>query len=237
MQLWQKTKNNLQFITGFLTILFFGIATFNSGFSSEKKKPNSLVFIQDAESKTSYWVTHNKTLDGYTKQIFDTNYQQDNFPLDAGKSKYNTSFNFYKKSEEKNIKTSKITVLKDTIFNAKRHLKLTINPTRKINKYELFTTDFLTLTNFTVNGTLYDNGKPFTAKKGTLLIYQMANTDKDLTVEFSIDDTINPELILNEISYDLLSHPKFNIKPRSEIMMPMPFVINDAIICSQKIKL
>ena len=49
--------------------------------------------------------------------------------------------------------------------------------------------------------------------------------------------THNQNISVNEISYDLLSHEKFTIKPRSEIMMPLPFVVNDAIICTRKIEL
>lgn len=101
----------------------------------------------------------------------------------------------------------------------------------------MFTASKITLTDLTVNGTLYDSEKAFTTDKGTLLIYQMANTDSNLTISFSIDKNVEPDITLHEISNNLLSHPKFTIKPRSEVMMPMPFVINDAVICSRKIKL
>ena len=46
-----------------------------------------------------------------------------------------------------------------------------------------------------------------------------------------------PRIIINEISYDLLSNPLFNITPRSKEMMPMPFVTNDAVISIQQLKL
>ena len=65
----------------------------------------------------------------------------------------------------------------------------------------------------------------------------MANSDKSVTISFSIykDDELN--IILNEISYDLLENQNFSINPRSEEMMPMPFVTNDAIIISKKLKI
>ncbi|AZJ32831.1 Peptidase family M28 [Tenacibaculum mesophilum] len=233
----EKTKNGWQTLTGFLALLFFGYATFNSGFSIEKKKPNSLVFIQNSDSNSSYWASHNKTLDGYTKQYFNDESKQGGADLMAGKSKYNTSFNYYQKAENKNIRISNIKIHQDTIINSQRNVSFTITPTRNIDKYELYTNTQIELTNFTVNGTLYDKGKAFTADKGTLLIYQMANTDKDLTISFTIDKNTQPDIVINEISNDLLSHPKFTIRPRSEIMMPMPFVVNDAIICTRKLKL
>ncbi|GFD72483.1 hypothetical protein KUL113_19030 [Tenacibaculum sp. KUL113] len=233
----EKTKNGWQTLTGFLALLFFAYATFDSGFSIEKKKPNSLVFIQNSDTNTSYWASHNKTLDGYTKQYFNDESKQGGADLMAGKSKYNTSFNYYQKAENKNIRISNIKIHQDTIINSQRNVSFTITPTRNIDKYELYTNTQIELTNFTVNGTLYDKGKAFTADKGTLLIYQMANTDKDLTISFTIDKNTQPDIVINEISNDLLSHPKFTIRPRSEIMMPMPFVVNDAIICTRKLKL
>ena len=233
----EKTKNGWQALTGFLALLFFGYATFNSGFSIEKKKPNSLVFIQNSDTNTSYWASHNKTLDGYTKQYFNDESKQGGADLMAGKSKYNTSFNYYQKAENKDIRISNIKIHQDTIVNNQRNISLTITPTRNIDKYELYTNTQIELTNFTINGTLYDKGKAFVADKGTLLIYQMANTDKDLTISFTIDKNTQPDIVINEISNDLLSHPKFTIRPRSEIMMPMPFVVNDAIICTRKLKL
>lgn len=233
----KKTKNGWQTLTGFLALLFFGYATFNSGFSIEKKKPNSLVFIQNSDTNTSYWASHNKTLDGYTKQYFSDDSKQGGADLIAGKSKYNTSFNYYQKAENKNIRISNIKINQDTIINNQRSISFTITPTRNIDKYELYTNTQIELTNFTVNGTLYDKGKAFVADKGTLLIYQMANTDKDLTISFTIDKNTEPDIVINEISNDLLSHSKFTIRPRSEIMMPMPFVVNDAIICTRKLKL
>jgi hypothetical protein len=53
----------------------------------------------------------------------------------------------------------------------------------------------------------------------------------------AIQNGATPEIIVNEISYDLLSNPLFDIKPRTKEMMAMPFVTNDAIICTQKLKL
>lgn len=232
-----KKKNNWQVVAGFISIVFFGLATFNSGYSIDKRKPNSIVFIQNSDTNTSYWATYNKKLDGFTKQVFKNDYLEGTIPFIEGKSKYNTGFSYHKKAENKNFPISNITINKDTIINNERELNFTITPTRKINRYEFNNNSILKLKKLTINGVFYDDGKEFTANKGTLLIYQMANSDKNVTISFSIDKNIKPDITLNEISYDLLSNNKFNLKPRSEIMMPMPFVVNDAIICSRKIKL
>ncbi|MGB1042961.1 MAG: M20/M25/M40 family metallo-hydrolase [Tenacibaculum sp.] len=233
----EKTKNKWQSVVGLISIIFFGLATFNSGFSIDKKQPNSLVFVQNSDTNTSYWATYNKNLDSYTKQIFDKDYKEGSLPFVEGKSKYGTIYTYHKKVENKNFSISEITIQKDTIINDKRELNFTITPTRMINRYEFNNNKTITINKLKVNGTFYDEGKPFTANEGTLLIYQMANSDKSVTISFSVDKNESPDITLNEISYDLLSNEKISLKPRSEIMMPMPFVVNDAIICSRKIKL
>ena len=233
----QKKKNRWQTIVGLTSIVFFGLATFNSGFSIDKKKPNSIVFIQNSDTNTSYWATYNKNLDGFTKQVFNKNYTEGSIPFVEGKSKYNTVFSYHKKAENKNFSLSDIRINQDTIIDNERILNFTVTPTRKINRYEFNNNAIITLKNLKVNGAFYDNKNEFEAKEGTLLIYQMANSDKDVTISFTIDKNAKPNITLNEVSYDLLSNEKFNLKPRSEIMMPMPFVVNDAIICSKKIQL
>jgi hypothetical protein len=51
------------------------------------------------------------------------------------------------------------------------------------------------------------------------------------------DKKLIPEFSLIETSFDLMTNSNFNFKPRSNIMMPMPFVTNDAIILSKNISL
>ncbi|QXP73330.1 M20/M25/M40 family metallo-hydrolase [Tenacibaculum sp. AHE15PA] len=231
----QKKKNNWQKITGLATIFLFGLATFNSGFSIDNKKPNSIVFIQNSDTDTSYWATYNKTLDGFIKQVFKDDFTEGNLPSIKGKSKYNTNFSFHKKTANKKFSTSIITINEDVVIDNERKLSFTITPTRKINRYEFNNNETIPIKNLEVNGAFYDNGKEFIADEGTLLIYQMANSDKNITMSFTIDKNVKPNITLNEISYDLLSNKKMNLKPRSEIMMPMPFIINDAIIVSKKL--
>jgi hypothetical protein len=68
-------------------------------------------------------------------------------------------------------------------------------------------------------------------------VYHLGNNDTELTLSFSVDLDQKLDLILNEVSYDLLTNKNFNLKPRAANMMPMPFVTNDAIIISKKLDL
>jgi hypothetical protein len=220
-----------------LTIIFFGFATFNSGFSIDNKKPNSIVYIQNSDTKTAYYGTYNTTLDSYTKQIFDETSVKGGIKNAETKSKYNTYFKYHKKTDYKNIPSSNISIDFDTIIGRKRLLELLITPNRKVNKFEFITNNKLTLHQFKVNDAVVNNGKKYVVEKGTFLIYYMANSDEEVTLSFSIIKDEKLDLILNEISYDLLKNPNFSIHPRSAEMMPMPFVTNDAIIISKKLKI
>jgi len=229
----QKKSFWTQKWTGFLALLFFIIATYNSGFSVDNKKPNSLVYIENYDTKTAYFGTYNTTLDTYTKQIFKDDFTKGGIENAETKSKYNTSFNYTKKTAYKAISSSEIKTELDTLIGKKRFLELTITPKRKINILQFLTKSKLTLYQFKVNDELVNKGKKHSLKSGTFLVYRLGNNDKEVTLSFSVNVDQNLELTLNEVSYDLRTNKNFNLKPRAEDMMPMPFVTNDAIIISK----
>jgi hypothetical protein len=234
---FQKKSKWILKLSGVLTIIFFGYATYNSGFSIDNKKPNSIVYIQKSDDKTAYFGTYNHTLDSYTEQIFDETSLQGGIENIEGKSKYKTTLKYHKKTTYRNISSSDITVEIDTIIGDNRLLEFVITPSRKVNKFEFITNNEITLKQFKVNDALVNKGKNYNTKKGTFLIYYMANSDKNVTLSFSIGKEENLDVVLNEVSYDLLTNSNFSLQPRTEEMMPMPFVTNDAIIISKKLKI
>ncbi|PWG05968.1 M28 family peptidase [Polaribacter aquimarinus] len=227
----------MQKTVGFFAIIFFGLATYNSGFSYDKKKPNSLVYIQNSDDKTAYYGTYNHTLDEYTKQIFDENATKGSILNAETRSKYNTRFTYHKKTDFKNLQSSEITLDLDTVIGNKRFIEISISSEKKANKLEFITKKELKLHQFKVNDVLVNDGKNYIVKKGTFLIYHIGNQDKAVTLSFSVSKEYEFDIILNEIYYDLLENPKFILTPRTDKMMPMPFVTNDAIIISKKVKL
>ena len=231
----QKKSFWTQKWTGFLALLFFVIATYNSGFSVDNKKPNSLVYIENYDAKTAYFGTYNSTLDTYTKQVFKDDFTEGGIENAETKSKYNTRFKYAKKTTYKAISSSEIRTELDTIIGKKRFLELTVTPKRKINKLEFLTKSKLTLYQFKVNDVLVNQGKKHSLKSGTFLVYHLGNNDKEVTLSFSVNVGQILNLTLNEVSYDLLTNKNFNLKPRTEDMMPMPFVTNDAIIISKQL--
>ncbi|MGB0891796.1 MAG: M20/M25/M40 family metallo-hydrolase [Flavobacteriaceae bacterium] len=232
----QKKKNNLQYYFGFLAILVFGLATYNSGFDLNKKKPNSMVFVQNIDKNTSYWATYNKVLDDYTNQFLGDNPTKGSITSTL-KSKYNTRFAYHKETENKPLKSSLTTINKDTVIDNHREVSFTITPQRKINKIELLANTKLSFSTLKVNGASANIDDKLIIKNNTILIYHFANNDSDITVEFSIPENENPNISVVESSYDLLTNTLFSITPRTDEMMPTPFVTNDAIITIQKLKL
>ncbi len=231
----QNKKNRWQTVFGLLTILGFGVATFNSGFSIDKKKPNSLIYIQNENDNTAYFATYNKTLDSYTKQIFDTDFNKGDIKWAMTKSKYNSHITYHKKTTNRNVKPFVFSVSLDTIVNNDRLISFTIKPQRKVSKYELYNNNAIDIKEFCANGSFVNEGIPFKAKKETLLTYTMATVDNELNITLKVAKNDRPIITISEVSNDLLTHSNFNIKPRSESMMPMPFITNDAIICTKKI--
>tara|TARA_B110000003_G_scaffold152808_2_gene153514 strand:- start:26743 stop:29040 length:2298 start_codon:yes stop_codon:yes gene_type:complete len=231
-----KVRNMLIKLLGFLSIIFFGVATISCEFDINNRKPNSLVYVQNISDSSSYWGTYNTVLDSYISQKIDEKDRTLNIKNAETKSKYNTKFKYAVKAKNISIETSKIFRNIDTIINNNRILKFTITPTRKINKYELSLKDSLYFNHLVVNDIPVNEGGYFSIKTGTFLVFHMSNADKNLQIEFSIPKKMNPTILLNEISYDLLDNKLMELAPRSENMIPMPFVTNDAIISTQKIE-
>ena len=235
-----KSRKTLVKMIGITTVYFFAFATYNSGFDEDKKKPNSAVFIADLDSNQSYWATYDSKVDAYTKQFFGDNPTKGNFTGSTSKSKYNTSYKFHKKTENRAVNPPIISTVIDTIIGNNRNVSLLIKPQRNVNKFELIANAPITFNEIGVQNITLDKKKisnTFKVKKGTILSYFMAANDSILKVDFTFNSNTNPNISLIESSFDLQTNSLFDIKPRTKEMMPMPFVSNDAIITIQKLKL
>ncbi len=81
-----------------------------------------------------------------------------------------------------------------------------------------------------------------TKNKKHILTYYFTKNDTILDLKFVIPNNETPDLQIIESSYDLFKNNhiksiKANIQPRNEIMMPTPFVLNDAVVIKKKIEL
>lgn len=232
-----KGRKKIRQLLGIGTILVFGYATMNNGFSESNKKPNSIIYVQNQETNAAYFATYNQVLDGYTSAVLGDNPIKGSFEKNTIASKYKTRLQYHSNTENKHIEAALINIHQDTIIASKRHLSFTISPQRKINKLEFITQQPLHFDALQVNGVYANKQQGFTRKNGTFLSYTFANSDTVLELSMIINATSKPTISLKEISYDLLTHEAFQILLRTDEMMPMPFVVNDAIIIQQTLKL
>lgn len=229
-----------------LGILFFGISIFffvkahlNSGFNEENPKPNSLLYLKDADLQKAWWTTYDHKLDEYTQEFFtNDNQAEDSIIFD---SKYNLKFTKQHPAELKPIKEAIVLVEKDSVLseNGLVQFHLKIAPQRKINRMEIFADSIVDFQYLRVNGMEpppSENPFYLNRKREKLLTYFAIDRDT-LRMDFQLHKGENPKLKVFEASNDLLQNPNFNIPKRTKAMMPKPFILNDAIITKQTVNL
>ena len=231
-------KNQIKNLTLLIAIVFFALAFLNNDYDVNSKKPNSILYYSDLDSKQSYWLSRNENLDEFTSQFFKKNESIQEASFFSSSSKYGTPHKQSALADFINFSSSDIQILKDTIVENKRNLQLKISPERKINKIDLTTDDPFVLNSLSVQGVEFEIEKSeFKINPGQFLTYYLSYEDKDVTIELDFEENLSPSLNLIETSFDLFESEKFNFKPREDYMMPMPFVNTDAIVLSKKIKL
>ena len=229
---------------GSCSFLFFLMASFNSDYNVNNRKPNSIVFINDIDKNESYWATYDNVLDDFTQQFFEDYIGQDNLNDKAFFSKYNTSYFFtgrefykhYNKTANRSIKPSNIVKVRDSVGDDLRYITLIIKPQRLINKFSLYSDEPISFENIGIQNVFVNKGDELKSIRN-LFTYYYTPYDDNLKIDLVINKEIKPSLQILETSFDLLSNTLFDIKPRSEHMMAMPFVTNDAVISKQKINL
>ncbi|MEC8830802.1 MAG: peptidase M28, partial [Bacteroidota bacterium] len=105
--------------------------------------------------------------------------------------------------------------------------ELCITPNRNVNRLEVFTNP-IKLKKASVNR--IELSPYFLENRSSRLVthYITNNNFTELQLEFPKDSVL--ELTLYEASNDLLTHPDFSIPERPKTSIPMPFVLNDAIL-------
>jgi len=209
-----------------------------SEYSNEKAKPNSLVYILNTDSKKAVWATYDTNLDEWTKTYLGEN-PKNGSALNSNRlySKYGSEYRFMAAAPLKNIAKPTIEFLRDTIKGNQHLYKIRITPNRAVNRYDIFVNNNISFNNLKANGVKPINLKSNIASRtsGKLLTYYVVD-NLPLEMEFSIDAKQKLDLDVMESSFDLLSNSLLKVKPRKSWMIPTPFVLNDAVIIKQKLK-
>lgn len=205
-----------------------------SSFSEERPKPNSLLYILNADTKKASWVTYDRILDDWTKTLLGENPQLASVLNDKIiDSKYNSWFSFVKEAPIKVIDEPIVDIINDTIISGVRNIKLIITPQRCVNRIELFSDSTNVFSSFKANDIELKKDLKLT-NQGRLLSYFVTD-DAPLELEFNVPKNQKTSFTILEASYDLLHNDLFDLPERESDMIPKPFVLNDAILVKKTI--
>ena len=215
----------------------FVSATIQASFNTERKQPNSLIYVFDANKNEFYWASYNTAVDAFTQQFLGSNPIKGSYNKNNLTSKYNTGIKLHSKAPLKLLERPIIELVSDTIVGDNREVGIQIISLRNANKIELMTNIPVVLKSMKVNGELLENSNNvLKINSGKLLRYFRTSIYEVLKLEFVVDKNQKFDIDVLEIKYDLFTNPDFNLKKRPDDMMPMPFVTNDATIVKTNIK-
>ncbi len=231
---YYKTKGLLAALCVLLAVFFFVKAHLNSDFSEERKKPNSLVYLKDADANKNYWLTYDKEIDSWTKQYLGEKPETASNVLDeASYNKYGTNFSYAAEAPEKNISDFEIILEKDSVIGQLRELSFTIVPKRKVNKIDLYSIENTAFKSLTFNGQKMPVSELYNDYRGTknsaLINYYVSENDS-LQVNFTVEKGVAVSFKVMEYAFNLMTDAQFNIAKRPDFLMPKPFVITDAVM-------
>lgn len=239
-QQYKNHKNlaNLLLLVGIMAVIS---ATIFSNYNEDRKQPNSILYVLDATKNEAFWASYNSEVDEFTKQFLGDNPIKGNYDKNTTASKYKTSIQLHKKTGVLNLDKPIISIVSDTIINSNRNVCISIMSVRNANKIEILTKIPINFKSFKVNEEAIRNTSEsnyvFSIDKGTIMSYYRTSKDEIINIEFEVDQDQKLDIDILEAKFDLITNSKFKTIPRTKIMMPMPFVLNDATVIKTNIKL
>ena len=218
-------------------LLFFGYfisAHFNSGFDKDNAKPTSLLYVMDTDTNKAKWATYENVLSDWTAQYLGTDKRKpEKLAKRTISSKYGSGFTFVADAPLMQIAQMEIEKTRDTVIGESRLLDICITPKRVINRLEVFTS--ATLESAKVNNIKLSDYYLKNRWAGKLINHHVSDNDyTDLQLQIHKDSIL--ELTVYEASNDLLTNPQFSIPKRPEKNIPMPFILNDAVLVTKTVR-
>jgi hypothetical protein len=215
-------------------------ASMFSSYSVDRKKPNSVLYVFDSNKNEAYWASYNIETDDFTKQFLGENPSKGSYDENTTASKYRTNIQLHAKATIINLEKPVISIVSDTIIGTDRKLVLRIESPRNANKVELLAKIPIQFKSFMVNKEPLKNDTNgqyvFSVEKGTIMNFYRTSKDEIIEIEFVVDKNQVMDIDVLEAKYDLFTNPQFKIRPRTEMMMPTPFVLNDATVIKTNLK-
>lgn len=229
-----KNKKRMAYLCFILFIGFMVSAHLNSGFNKDNAQPTSLVYLLDTDKQTAQWATYNKVISPWISQFVGENKE---LPQEREQqtfsSKYGTGFSYVSPAPLKNIAPPLVHMARDTVMDDLRILEIHIESQRQIQRLEVFVND-IEIRKAMVNDIELSDYYLQNRKSNKLITHYVSNNDPT-KLQIGIPRDQRLELTLYESSNDLLDHPQFSVPQRPEDQIPMPFVLNDAVIIVKKV--
>lgn len=224
-----KIKRGLSYLFFLLAIGFLIEAHISHEFDAENAKPTSLLYVLDEDASTAQWATYENVPSYWTAQYFgEETSTPEKLANKTISSKYSTGFTFVNKAPLKAVKGPELTVNIDTIIGQERMIELLVKPQRTVNRLEVFTSK-VNLSSASVNGIPLSEFYLQNRRGGRLITHYISDNDPTL-LKLSYPENEQLELTFYEASNDLLTHELFSTPDRPDNNIPMPFVLNDAIL-------
>jgi hypothetical protein len=217
-----KNKKSVSFITLISSIVFFLVAHFNSNFSKENPKPNSLVYYVDYDNKEAYWKTYDQILDDWSKPYFDNTNQGVKNKEIPFESKYNTTFKHTAKAKYHEIPLAKIHHKTENNQHS-----IQVQPLEVAHRISFFNLNNSPIDSLKINNKKLSYLNDYKNNKNRLLTYYVVDR-QPIEVNIFSKETLDIQVITS--SYTLFKSNKLDVKTRSDNFIPKPFVLNDAII-------
>ncbi|MGB5554879.1 MAG: M28 family peptidase, partial [Flavobacteriaceae bacterium] len=232
---YYKKKGLLAYLSLFLFAAFMVSAHLNSTFTKERPKPSSLLYVLDADVNTAQWATFEKHPSTWTTQYLGADKKiADQLNKKTLSSKYSTGFTYVNDAPLKELPVMKVEKTRDTVIGAQRMLDICISHHRPVNRLDVFTNEIPVEKAWVNSVPLSEYFLQNRLRNKLITHYISDNEYTDLQVVIPKDSVL--ELTLYEASNDLLDHPQFSISPRPENEIPMPFVLNDAVLVTKTIR-
>ncbi|MEW2920949.1 M28 family peptidase [Muricauda sp. ANG21] len=229
-----KNKSTLAYLFLFLFMVFGISSHLSSHFNEERPKPSSLLYVYNADENAAIWGTYDHSLIGWNNQFLGNEKRvpgPDEYKTLS--SKYATKLTYIAEAPKKEITLPWIDTVRDTILGENRVVEICVTPKRDVNRLDVYTNS-IALTSAKANR-IQLSDEFLQKRRNKLITHYITNNDfTELELSFPKDSVL--ELSFYEASNDLLSHKDFSIPKRPENSIPMPFVLNDAILTIKTIK-
>ena len=221
-----------------MAIVFLVLAHLSSDYTKKHNKPNSLLYVLDADKNQARWLTYDTHLDDWTKKYLGNSPKKN--PQDAIDdlfSKYNSVVTYSATAPLKSIARPSVSFVRDSVVGKFRYLKIKISPNRWVNRYDILANENMDIYHLKANGAQSLNQKSDLYKRASRRVLSYYVVDNEpLLLDFCIPKNTALDMHLLESSFDLMYNPSFKISPRENWMMPTPFVLTDAVVIQQKIR-